>query len=245
MSGKPRTDGGYRRTRSFQTATLIYDATYRFGRKHLESESGAAERMIRAARSGRLHIVGACRHSASSPRTELRRMNAARARLEELLLDFEDILRRRRLPLWEDEGSEAAAVQAVEGSGRSDLTDQEREALYARWLEHDDPAVTANAVICLIERVNDLLDRRIASMENKFGDQGGHREGHALARAGDGARPRENSGSGDGGSGSPPDCPRCGKPMIKRTAKTGNMAGKPFWGCSGYPACKGTMKISS
>ena len=36
----------------------------------------------------------------------------------------------------------------------TDLTDQERWALYAPWLEHDDPAVRANALICLINQAN-------------------------------------------------------------------------------------------
>ena len=36
-----------------------------------------------------------------------------------------------------------------------------------------------------------------------------------------------------------PTCPNCAKPMIKRTAKRGANAGGEFWGCTGYPACKG------
>lgn len=37
-----------------------------------------------------------------------------------------------------------------------------------------------------------------------------------------------------------PDCPLCGKSMLQRTAKRGASAGNRFWGCSGYPACRGT-----
>jgi predicted RNA-binding Zn-ribbon protein involved in translation (DUF1610 family) len=35
-----------------------------------------------------------------------------------------------------------------------------------------------------------------------------------------------------------PVCPKCGSPMILRTAKSGANAGNRFWGCSGYPACR-------
>ena len=35
-------------------------------------------------------------------------------------------------------------------------------------------------------------------------------------------------------------CPLCGKPMVQRIAKRGSNAGNQFWGCSTYPACKGT-----
>lgn len=39
---------------------------------------------------------------------------------------------------------------------------------------------------------------------------------------------------------SAPACPECGKAMVRRTARRGAAAGKQFWGCSGYPECKGT-----
>ena len=38
-------------------------------------------------------------------------------------------------------------------------------------------------------------------------------------------------------------CPLCSKPMAKRTAKRGANAGSEFWGCTGYPACRGTRPI--
>lgn len=41
-------------------------------------------------------------------------------------------------------------------------------------------------------------------------------------------------------AGGSPNCPLCSKPMIQRTAKRGANAGSSFWGCSGYPACRGT-----
>lgn len=37
-----------------------------------------------------------------------------------------------------------------------------------------------------------------------------------------------------------PACPVCQSTMIKRTAKRGANVGNEFWGCSRYPACKGT-----
>jgi restriction system protein len=38
-------------------------------------------------------------------------------------------------------------------------------------------------------------------------------------------------------------CPKCGKPMIRRQAKTGQNAGNYFFGCSGYPTCRGILPI--
>ena len=39
-------------------------------------------------------------------------------------------------------------------------------------------------------------------------------------------------------------CPLCAKPMVRRTAKRGANAGSEFWGCTGYPACRGTRPIA-
>ncbi|MFZ0010107.1 MAG: restriction endonuclease [Steroidobacteraceae bacterium] len=38
-------------------------------------------------------------------------------------------------------------------------------------------------------------------------------------------------------------CPKCGSAMMRRVAKKGSYAGKEFWGCSRYPACRGTIQI--
>jgi len=44
-------------------------------------------------------------------------------------------------------------------------------------------------------------------------------------------------------SSSEPVCPKCGSPMIRRTAKQGANAGNAFWGCSGFPKCRGVRSI--
>jgi restriction system protein len=40
-----------------------------------------------------------------------------------------------------------------------------------------------------------------------------------------------------------PSCPRCSRPMEQRVAQQGANAGKPFWGCPGFPDCRGTLPI--
>lgn len=42
---------------------------------------------------------------------------------------------------------------------------------------------------------------------------------------------------------SEPVCPVCQSAMVKRTAKRGANSGNAFWGCTQYPACKGTRAI--
>ena len=36
-------------------------------------------------------------------------------------------------------------------------------------------------------------------------------------------------------------CPKCGSPMVLRTAQKGPNSGNQFWGCSKYPKCKMTL----
>ncbi|WP_058970935.1 topoisomerase DNA-binding C4 zinc finger domain-containing protein [Pseudomonas syringae] len=39
-----------------------------------------------------------------------------------------------------------------------------------------------------------------------------------------------------------PACPHCKKPMVIKVARTGQNAGE-FWGCAGYPKCRGIRPI--
>ena len=40
-----------------------------------------------------------------------------------------------------------------------------------------------------------------------------------------------------------PACPICSKAMVKRMAKRGTNVGAEFWGCTEYPACRGTRPV--
>lgn len=41
-----------------------------------------------------------------------------------------------------------------------------------------------------------------------------------------------------------PNCPKCGRSMVKRIAKKGVNAGSRFWGCSSFPLCRGIRIIN-
>ncbi|WP_319549516.1 restriction endonuclease [Desulfogranum marinum] len=41
-----------------------------------------------------------------------------------------------------------------------------------------------------------------------------------------------------------PVCPKCGSPMVLRTAKKGSRAGQQFWGCFTFPTCRSTRPVS-
>lgn len=248
-----RPSGGYRNTCSFQTATIIYDATYWFCEKFLDSRSRTVDQMVQAARSGRQNIAEGSRAAATSSQTELRLLNTARSSLEELLLDFEDYLRHRHFAKWAPDSPEAMAVRQVpqkfrqdrpDQSDLTDLTDHQRWALYGPWLEHQDSAVRANAILCLIHQANYLLDQQIAALEKAFVTEGGYSEQLAAARLAERERKRQKDPSAPPNpSDQIPACPRCAQPMVLRTAKSGKNAGQQFWGCSAYPECKGVVNL--
>ena len=108
-----RPSGGYRKLRSFQTTTLIYDATVYFCREFVSGYSRTNDQMVQAARSGRQNIAEGNRAGAVSTKSELKLTNVARASLEELLLDFEDYLRQNDLPLWDKDSADAKTIRQL------------------------------------------------------------------------------------------------------------------------------------
>jgi four helix bundle suffix protein len=245
-SARLRPSGGYRTLHSFQVTTVIYDGTVSFCERFVDPRSRLVDQMTQAARSGRQNIAEGSRAFATSSQTELRLINVARASLDELLLDLEDYLRQHKLAQWAKDSPEALAVRRVgQQLAKRDPTDRtdppDQAALYRPWLAHKNPAVVANALICLIHQANYLLDQQVRALEQQFVTQGGYSEQLAAARL----QERERHARDDQTAPlrSPPTCPACGGLMVLRTAKTGAHPGSQFWGCAKYPACKGTKPL--
>jgi restriction system protein len=247
-SKRLRPSGGYRRLRSFQAATVIYDATVSFCARFMDKRSRTVDQMVQAARSGRQNIAEGSRASATSTQTELRLVNVARASLDELLLDYEDFLRQRGLRHWKKDSPHAQEVREVGKkvqTNQSDPTDQSDARAYAHWLNNSDSTVVANTLICLIHQTNYLLDRQIAGLERKFIQDGGYSERLAAARIEERKKPDRavRSDKTDPLKKTLPPCPLCGKPMVVRTARKGERAGTQFLGCSGYPQCRSSLPL--
>jgi len=92
--------GGYRKLKTFQLASLIYDVTVRFCDRFIDRRSRTHDQMVQAARSGRQNIAEGSVDSATSKKMEIKLTGVAKGSLEELRLDYEDFLRQRGLPLW-------------------------------------------------------------------------------------------------------------------------------------------------
>jgi ssDNA-binding Zn-finger/Zn-ribbon topoisomerase 1 len=80
-----------------------------------------------------------------------------------------------------------------------------------------------------------MLNKQIANQLENFRQEGGFSEALTAERL---AFRTQKSLENDA-----PNCPKCGKPMIKRMAKRGQNAGNAFWSCTDYPRCNGTRSV--
>ena len=194
--------GGYRKLKSFQVAQLVYDITVRFCDKYIDKRSRTHDQMVQAARSGVQNIAEGSQASATSKKMELKLTQVARASLEELKLDYEDLLRQRGLAQWERENplrqalidrrcqtADEVAAWVVEvakrsgsggPSGQDGQRGQKAEASTGSMLSTLSTKtyleLSANASLVLLAVACSLLDRQVERLAQDFENEGGFTE---------------------------------------------------------------------
>ena len=103
----------YRDFTAYQKAVIIYDLTYHFCNRFIGYGDRTKDQMIQAARSGKQNIVEGKAASLTSYETHLKLLNVARASFQELLVDFEDYLRTRKLQIWEADSAKVKAMREL------------------------------------------------------------------------------------------------------------------------------------
>ena len=162
--------GGYRELQSYQMAEIVFDATAVFCDRFIDRRSRTHDQMVQAARSGKQNIAEGSMASGTSKKSELKLVGVARASLEELLIDFQDFLRQKRLPLWGKDHPKSKEVRALcYNKNRSYLT-------YKAYFEEDSAEIAANTLVCLIHQTNYLLDKQLRALEKDFLEEGGFTE---------------------------------------------------------------------
>jgi four helix bundle suffix protein len=150
--------------------TIIYDATVAFCERFVEKRSRTVDQMVQAARSGRQNIAEGSQASGTSRKFELKLVGVARASLEELLLDYEDFLRQRSLPLWGKEHPEAKKIRKLA------WIENRTYETYRTYIELGTQEKAANTALCLIHQACFLLDQQLRQLESKFQEEGGFTE---------------------------------------------------------------------
>jgi four helix bundle suffix protein len=168
--------GGYEGLLSFQKARIVYDGTVKFCERFLEKRDRTVDQMVQAARSGKQNILEGSKASGTSKETEIKLVNVARASLEELLEDYRDFLRVRKLALWDKNSREARFVRRL---GSQENRSHEP---YRTYIETRPAELVANILICLIHQTNYLLDQQLRQLEKAFLEEGGLRERMTRAR---------------------------------------------------------------
>ncbi len=168
--------GGYQKLLSYQKAEIVYDATVYFCKRFLDRKDRTNDQMIQAARSGKQNIVEGSMASGTSKETEVKLTNVARASLEELLTDYRDFIRIRKIDEWNKEHAYAKRLREL-----NRIPDSNYET-FRNGIEHKDPAICANVIIGLIKVTNYLLDQQLRKLEISFVSEGGLRERMTRAR---------------------------------------------------------------
>jgi four helix bundle suffix protein len=232
--------GGYEKLRSYKVAEAVYDATVVFCDRFVDKRSRTHDQMVQAARSGVRNISEGSGASATSRKSEMLLTNVARASLsDELLRDYKSFLTQRGLRVWQKDSPEALAMrERLKHDVAPDLPPVKEGVVrltgLSDFVKHADPEIAGNAMLCAVNQAAYLLRRQVEQLGRDFVERGGFTERLYAARAQ--ARAGKEPAA--------PACPVCGKEMRKRTAGKGANAGKAFWGCSGYPECRGLVKVS-
>ena len=147
-------------------AEIVYDFTVEFCDRYIDKRSRTHDQMVQAARSGKQNIAEG--YLQKSMEGKLKLLGVARGSLEGLLNDYQDFLRQRGFGIWVKDSSEAQAVRKLVYNIYNDYKS------YKVYI--DDPRKAANAMVCLINQTNRLLDQKLRWLEDQFVKEGGFRE---------------------------------------------------------------------
>jgi four helix bundle suffix protein len=168
--------GGYEELISFQKARIVYDGTVRFCERLLKKSDRTYDQMVQAARSGKQNILEGSQASGTSKEMEIKLTNVARASQEELLEDYRDFMRARKIEEWTPDHRYAQRLR------RLNRTPGANYDTFKKGIEHPDPAICANVIVGLIKVTNYLLDQQLRRLEQDFLKEGGLRERMTRAR---------------------------------------------------------------
>lgn len=169
-----KNSGGYQNLMVYRLSVTLYDFNGIFCEKYLSDtrHRRTVEQMTQASRSGKQNIVeGSLEKSVEG---NIKLTGVARASYGELLEDYRDFLRQRRLPVWSKNDSRVLRIRVF----RESIEKETNLTNLSNWinLDFDSHENFANLMICLIYKECYLLDQLLRAQEEKFMREGGFRE---------------------------------------------------------------------
>lgn len=159
--------GGYENLVAYQLAVVIYDLTYLFVKKYINSRSRTTNQMQQAVRSGKQNIVEASLEK--SLKMNINLTSVARASFGELLEDFRDYLRINNLKIWEKNDPKVLEIRKIRVT-----KDSANLSNWSNWTNSSERYT--NLLITLISLETYLLDQLLRKLEEKFVNEGGYSE---------------------------------------------------------------------
>ena len=165
---------------TYRFAEVIYDLTVEFCQVFLSNlrnlsylrgipRRRTVEQMTQAARSGKQNIVEAVGQSQTSKKGEIKLLGVALASFEELIADYEDFLRQRKLPIFEKNNPRVKTLRRL-GVEATRLRSPRVLKL------PKNPTEAGNLLLTLCHQETYLLDRQIKALKEKFVSEGGFTE---------------------------------------------------------------------
>lgn len=157
---------GYKSLPFFKQSEIIYDFTVEFVNLYIDFKSRTCDQMVQAARSGKQNTAEG--YLQKSLRSRIKLLGVSRGSLEELLNDYLDFLRQKDFIIWEKNSEQARKVRQLVYNEYNDYKN------YKSYL--NSPEDAANAMVCLINQTNQLIDQKLRWLEKEFVEKGGYTE---------------------------------------------------------------------
>lgn len=170
-----RRGGGYRKLQVYKLTEIIYDISYHFANRYLTKRDRTVDQMVQASRSGKQNIAEGSLASMTSRKTEIKLTNVAKASLGELLIDYEDYVRTRKLNRWDAKNERYKKL-------REFVKTDDFESGYMQLVERLNDEEIANLCMTLIHQAIYMLDHLLDAQQEQFVNEGGVSEAMTRAR---------------------------------------------------------------
>lgn len=163
----------YKKLFTYWFSIFIYDFTVEFCKKWIVSWK-LKEQMEGAARSGKQNIVEGSEAMQVSIKSGIKLTGVAKASFEELIGDYEDFLRQRKLMQWEKNDARIIKWRAQYARFVKDLSNLGNLSnLRGQLVLPIDPKEAANLLLTLCHQETYLLYRQVESLKDKHMKEGG------------------------------------------------------------------------
>ena len=162
--------GSYKSLKAYQKSECVYDITYYFVEHFLDrGHDRTVDQMQQAARSGKQNIVEGYSDAEGSSASHHKLTVIAKGSLEELLEDYEDYLRARRMQIWDKTHPRYDGMLSY-------CRIHDRPEEYMGFIEKASDVEIANIALTLVHLIDKMMMSYQKTLERRFVQEGGIRE---------------------------------------------------------------------